>query len=172
MKTPLNSRNPIARHNGLVIQELAGEVLVYDMNTNRAHCLNQSASLVWKLCDGLNSVSEIAQQFEGHGLGKVTEDFVWLAIDQFDGTDLLVKKVARRFPGQSRRKVLKTIGLASVIALPFVASLVAPRQALGVDSCVCTNNAQCSLPGCLGNVCNNLGICVQNTPSPKKGKIA
>ena len=41
------SQNPIARHAGLVIQEMPDEVLVYDMDSNKAHCLNETGSL-WK----------------------------------------------------------------------------------------------------------------------------
>ena len=72
-----NSNNPMARQNGLVVQEMPDEVLVYDLDTNKAHCLNQSAAFVWKSCDGSNSVGDIVRQFESTGGGKVTEDFVW-----------------------------------------------------------------------------------------------
>src|SRR6187397_2685832 len=107
-----NSNNPVARQNGLVVQEMPDEVLVYDLDSNKAHCLNQSAALVWKSCDGTNTVGDIVKQFDG----KVTEDFVWLAIDQLNENGLLQNEVAPRFQGQSRRQVLKTIGLASMVA--------------------------------------------------------
>ncbi|MBA3352846.1 MAG: PqqD family protein, partial [Blastocatellia bacterium] len=55
-----NTQCPIARKNGLVVQEVPDEVLVYDLETNKAHCLNQSAAMIWRSCDGKNSVSEIA----------------------------------------------------------------------------------------------------------------
>jgi len=121
----------MARQNGLVVQEMPDEVLVYDLNSNKAHCLNQSAAFVWKSCDGTNSVEDIVRQFESNGKGKVTEDFVWLAIDQLNENGLLAGEVAPRFAGQSRRQVLKTIGLASMVAVPVIASLVAPQKALG-----------------------------------------
>ena len=54
-----NPNNPMARQNGLVVQEMPDEVLVYDLDTNKAHCLNNSAALVWRACDGTNSVADI-----------------------------------------------------------------------------------------------------------------
>ena len=156
-----NPNNPLARQNGLVVQEMPDEVLVYDMDTNKAHCLNQSAAFVWKSCDGNNSIMDIVRQFESNGSGKVTEDFVWLAIDQLNENGLLENKVAPRFQGQSRRQVLKNIGLASMVAVPVIASLVAPPQALGSISCACTSNARCAtLTSCASQTnCNPNGIC-------------
>src|SRR6476469_440722 len=156
MNNPNNSQNPTARQNGLVVQEMPDEVLVYDLNSNKAHCLNQSAAFVWKSCDGTNSVEDIVRQFESNGSGKVSEDFVWLAIDQLNENGLLEGKVAPRFAGQSRRQVLKTIGLASMVALPVIASLVAPQNALGAVSCACTTPQTCqTMTGCPSTVnCN------------------
>lgn len=159
-----NPNNPMARQNGLVVQEMPDEVLVYDLDTNKAHCLNNSAALIWRACDGNNSVADIVRQFESNGAGKVTEDFVWLAIDQLNENNLLEGKVAPRFAGQSRRQVLKTIGLASMVAIPVIASLVAPQNALGSVSCACTDvgqMTQCQMAtGCPSQTCNANGQCV------------
>ncbi len=171
MNNPNDPQNPMARKTGLVVQEMPDEVLVYDLDTNKAHCLNQSAAFIWSSCDGKNSVMDIVQQFESNGRGKVTEDFVWLAIDQLNENGLLENKVAPRFAGTSRRQVLKTIGLASVVALPVIASLVAPQKALGVATCACASVTQCQQPqnaGCPSTSnCNNLGLCAPNAP-PRK----
>jgi hypothetical protein len=51
MKSP---QFPCARKAGLVIQDMPDEVLVYDLDTNKAHCLNKSAAFVWRSCDGKN----------------------------------------------------------------------------------------------------------------------
>ena len=151
----------MARQNGLVVQEMPDEVLVYDLNTNKAHCLNQSAAFVWKSCDGAKSVSDIVREFETNGKGKVTEDFVWLAIDQLNENGLLDGSVAPRFAGQSRRQVLKTIGLASMVALPLIASLVAPKNAMGAVSCSCGNPGMCATrTACPSTTnCNLQGVC-------------
>lgn len=158
-----NPNNPMARQNGIVVQEMPDEVLVYDLDTNKAHCLNHSAAFVWKSCDGSNSVGDIVKQFEATGAGKVTEDFVWLAIDQLNENGLLQNEVAPRFQGQSRRQVLKTIGLASMVAVPVIASLVAPSSALGAVSCNCLQNQDCITRSCPSTTtCNVAGLCAPN----------
>lgn len=158
-----NPNNPMARQNGIVVQEMPDEVLVYDLDSNKAHCLNQTAAFVWRSCDGTNSVGDIVKQFEATGGGKVTEDFVWLAIDQLNENGLIANEIAPRFAGQSRRQVLKTIGLASMVALPVIASLVAPQNALAATSCSCTNNGQCLNRSCPSTTnCNSVGLCAPN----------
>jgi hypothetical protein len=161
-----NPINPMARQKGLVVQEMPDEVLVYDLDSNKAHCLNQSAAFVWKSCDGHNSVGDIVREFETNVGGKVSEDFVWLAIDQLNEKGLLEGEVAPRFQGQSRRQVIKTIGLASVVALPVIASLVAPQNALGAVSCACSAPSTCATLGQCPSItiCNTNGACAPNTP--------
>ena len=154
-----NAQFPVARKSGLVVQEMPDEVLVYDLDSNKAHCLNQTAASVWKACDGKTSVSEIARFFgDGHN-----EDLVWLAIDQLSENNLLQEKVGTRFQGQSRRAVIKKIGLASMVAIPVIASLVAPQNARAAQSCNCVNNGQCtSGPNagmCPAVTCNPSGLC-------------
>ena len=156
-----NLINPISRSNGLVVHEMPGEILVYDLDSNKAHCLNETVAFVWKYCDGNNSIADIMLEFESNGHGKVTEDFIWLALDQLKENGLLSSSVAPRFQNQSRREILKTIGLTSMAALPFIASIVAPSNALAsVSACVCTSNAQCLLPRCNSTNCSPAGICV------------
>ncbi len=158
-----NSQRPVARKSGLVVQEVPDEVLVYDLETNKAHCLNQSAAIVWKSCDGNNSVSEIAKLVESQAGGKVTEDFVWLAIDQLSENNLLEKQIPSSFEGTSRREVIKKIGLASMVAIPVIASLVAPQSALAAASCACNTPPSCgNAPnaGCPSTTnCNGAGLC-------------
>ncbi|MDQ5844969.1 MAG: PqqD family protein, partial [Acidobacteriota bacterium] len=56
---------PLARQSSLIVKELEDETLVYDQETDQAHCLNETAALVWKNCDGRNSVNEIARLLSG-----------------------------------------------------------------------------------------------------------
>jgi len=56
-----SQQRPVARKEGLVIQEMPDEVLVFDTETNKAHCLNETAAFVWKSCNGTNSVADITQ---------------------------------------------------------------------------------------------------------------
>jgi hypothetical protein len=154
-----NSQYPLARKSGLVVQEMPDEVLVYDLNSNKAHCLNETAAKVWKSCDGKTSIGEMAAVF---GKGN-NEDLVWLAIDQLSENELLETGVTSKFKGQSRRDVIKKIGLASVVAVPVIASLVAPQNALAAQSCNCVNNGQCisgaNRGQCPSSTCNPSGAC-------------
>ena len=158
-----NSQRPIARKSGLVVQEVPDEVLVYDLESNKAHCLNRSAALVWRSCDGKNSISEITRLVEEQAGGKVTDDFVWLAIDQLSENNLLEKEVLVSFNGQSRREAIKKIGMASMVAVPIIASLVAPQSALAAVSCSCNTPPSCGATAnmnCPSTVnCNGGGLC-------------
>ncbi len=166
-----NSERLTARKEGLVVQELSDEVLVYDLNTNKAHCLNQTAASVWKACDGKNSIVEVIEIMEKQTGQKISEDLIWLAIDQLNEKNLLEEEVSRKFAGQNRREVLKKIGLASVIALPIIASITAPTAALAVacsgtvTNCTgCNDNTNCTAPGipagrCCAQTCTNFAVC-------------
>jgi hypothetical protein len=155
-----SSLNPLARKEGLVIQEMPDEVLVYDTNTNKAHCLNKTAAFVWKSCDGSHSINDIAGLMEKEFGANVPDDLVWLAIDQL-GKDELLEASVPVVSGISRREVIRRIGIASVIALPVVASLVAPSSALAAVSCGCVNPGAClTQTSCASTVnCNGSGTC-------------
>lgn len=156
-----SSQIPVARKEGLVVQETTDEVLVYDLSSNKAHCLNQSAAFVWKSCDGNNSIPEITRLFEMETGAAVQEEFIWLAIDQLNEKNLLERELATSFAGRSRREVIKKIGLATVVALPVVASLTAPTSALASTSCACVNPGSCiTQTTCPSQTnCNGSGVC-------------
>lgn len=166
-----NSQFPIARKAGLVVQEVPDEVLVYDLDTNKAHCLNKTAAAVWQSCDGKNSISDIALIVGGRSGADVSDEIVWLAIDQLNENNLLETTIKADFAGQSRRDVLKKLGLAAVVALPIVASLVAPKNAMASVSCGCTASSQCpARTGCASLTCCNADlICAPELPPPNQG---
>jgi len=155
-----NSVNPKARDENLVVQELPDEILVYDLKTDEAHCLNKTAALVWKNCDGKTSVTDIAKLLGGNFGNPVDDDLVWLAIDQLDEKNLLDEQ--NRSDSPNRRELIKKIGMVSVIALPIVASLKAPTSVFAATAnCACVNPGDCPVQtGCPSLVnCNGSGIC-------------
>lgn len=137
-----NSQIPVARKNGLVIQEAGDEVLVYDVERDQAHCLNKTAAFVWRSCDGTRDVSAIADALGREFSQKVDEDLVWLAIDQLSNERLLEREI-RLAGGVSRRDAIRKIGLAAAVALPVVAMLSFPRTSLAVTcaSSYCGSNS-------------------------------
>jgi hypothetical protein len=45
---------PRARAENLTVRVLGDETLVYDQERHKAHCLNATAALVWRHCNGKN----------------------------------------------------------------------------------------------------------------------
>ncbi len=156
-----SSQIPVARKEGLVIQETSDEVLVYDLTTNKAHCLNQTAAFVWKSCDGNNSIPEITNLFKNEVGTEIHEDLIWLAIDQLSDKNLLEKEMTTALAGRSRREVIKKVGLAAVVALPVVASLLAPTSVMAATSCSCVAPGDClAQTTCPSTAnCNGSSVC-------------
>src|SRR5712692_5533386 len=73
---------PRTRTDNLVIRELDDETLIFDMERDEAHCLNQTAALVWKYCDGRTTVEQAAHSLQSKLDVPVGADVVWLAVKQ------------------------------------------------------------------------------------------
>ena len=149
---------PEARKEGLIVRELSGEVLVYDRDRSKAHCLNSTAALVWQYCDGKTPVSQIARTIEGAINVPVDEEVVWLGVEQLNKSKLLKRTtVPSHVSGLSRRDVMKRIGLAAAVALPVVTSIIAPSAAQAANCLpsgqTCTSSAQCCSQVCSGGMC-------------------
>ncbi len=157
------SFKPVARKENLVIQEAADEVLVYDLKSNKAHCLNSTAAAIWRSCDGVNSIEDIGSLLAEKSGNQVPAELVWLAVDQLQEKELLSKGVSLSDKGTSRREVLKKMGLIAVVALPVVASLVAPKSAMASVSCACVTPSDCiTQPSCPQGACTS-GTCATGT---------
>jgi hypothetical protein len=111
---------PQAQSHNLVIQELNGELLIYNLETHKALCLNETSALVWQACDGTKSVAELSQEVGKKLKAKIDEDFIWLALDTLKKDNLLVESqdLEINFGGLSRREMIKKVGLATMTALP------------------------------------------------------
>lgn len=150
-----SSQVPVARNEGLVIQEMPDEVLVYDLEDNKAFCLNPTAAEIWKSCDGIKTVAEIASDLNGGRDQATNEDVVWLALEQLKEKNLLKNEVSLSLAGQSRREMIKKVGLATAIALPVIAMLSFPGQTLAstCNQSAC-NSVDSNVNGCApGQVC-------------------
>lgn len=147
---------PEGRKDGLVVHSLLEEVLVYDLERHKAHCLNKTAALVWNRCDGKTSVAAIARHLAGELKTPVDEDVVWLAIHQLEKSRLLSEETtpAEHKVGLSRRELIKRIGLGGAIALPLITSIIAPTAAQA--------GTQCSSFICNAGVCPTGCACISN----------
>jgi len=158
---------PQARKEKLVVRELADEILIYDKERQKAHCLNQTAAMVWRHCDGRTSVEEISRRMtkEMPGSAVIDDRVVWYALAQFKRDHLLeeIEVPAGMLPakaGLNRRTAIRALGLTAIVAVPLVTSMVAPTAAQAATcrapAAVCTTSAQC----CSG-VCQTVGAAQQ-----------
>ena len=159
MKQARNQTRPLARKDGLVIQELPDEILVYDLERDRAHCLNQTAAFVWQHCDGRTSAVEIARSLGNKVNVPVDEKVVWFAIDQLGRNHLMadVPVAPQLMAGLNRREMVRALGIAAAVAVPVVASIVAPTPAQA-STCKATGVACTAGAECCSGVCNT-GLC-------------
>src|SRR5262245_25569023 len=159
---------PERRRKGLVVKELPEEVLVYDLERHRAHCLNPAAAVVFKSCDGERTVAEIARVLRRETGAPADEGWVHLALDRLHKAHLLDERGPGR--GVARREILKRAGVGLAAALPLVTSIVAPTPVEAAATCTaCCSTASdgtpCGFPialctgvcTCQGGVC--LGGC-------------
>jgi hypothetical protein len=150
---------PKSRNENIVVQEMEKEILIYDLKTNKAFCLNETSALIWNLCDGKNSIAEVSRILTKKLKQPITEDFVWLALDNFKKDNLLEQneQFEINFNGLSRRQVIKKVGLASLAALPVIASVTVPASG-AAGSCVPLGNL-CRPGGSVGNCCRGQAFC-------------
>jgi hypothetical protein len=150
---------PLARTERLIVQQMPNEVLVYDQDRHLAHCLNLTAALVWKNCDGKNTVARIASLVGRELQTPVRDEVVLLALDQLRKDHLLAADAAIPAPlnSVSRRTLIRAIGIGAVVALPAIISLTAPTPAAAATGLApgspCTSNGQCTSNQCTANVC-------------------
>jgi hypothetical protein len=157
MKAIIQVRLPRMRQERLIIDELPDEVLVYDLERHKAHCLNQAAALVWKHCDGRTAPRVIARRLESELDQFFSEDLVWLALRQLNKIHLLEEPVGlpAQLVGMSRREMVRAMGIAAAVSLPLITSIISPT-AIQASTCfpgghACSTGVQCCSLNCLGN---------------------
>ena len=157
---------PLALTERLVVEDLDGETLVYDLNRHHAHCLNRTAARLWRLCNGRRSTPDLTEQLS---------DFAGPGLDQHHVSDALRKLRAANLvemprepqPDQSVRRraaLTRLVRLGgSLASLPTIISIVAPTAAQAA-SCLsqgadCTSSAQCCPSGSPPVQCCRQGKC-------------
>lgn len=159
---------PKSRNHNIVVQELGKEILIYDLAVHKSFNLNETSSIIYNHCDGQTSFAELKRRY------KFTDDLINFALDELQANALLQGERPKCFAGMTRREVVRKVGLASLIALPIVASLVAPSAAqaasatciaLNQMNCIFNNNTQSNC--CPGLRCENPGFtsCVNCIPT-------
>lgn len=154
---------PQARRSGLIVKEAEGEVLIYDLEQNKAHCLNETAARVWNHCDGVTSVTDVCTSLSRELNAPCDPQVVWYALKQF-AKDNLLEEEEIKMPGfitgdLNRRQMVRALGLGAIIAVPLVTTILAPTPAQAATQfppgTPCTSAGQCSS-----------GVCACTTPAP------
>ena len=151
---------PQARKSALIIREVDSEILIYDQASDKAHCLNETASQIWRYCDGKTTVLDACSGLSRHFGTTINENVVWYAVDQLSKDNLLEIGTTPGIPltllGMSRRQMVRTFGLAALVAVPVVSSILAPMPAQAA-TCIPSGQGPCGT----GTQCCT-GLC----PSP------
>ena len=158
---------PVPRRSDIVVQEFENEVLIYDLRKQKALCLNETASKVWQMCDGKRNVTEIANLLSKESGLAYSEDVILLTLGQLKRDRLLefAKTHSIDFPDINRRQLIHKIGLASVITLPFISSLVAPSAAHAQSCVVMVPGTGCTGAGMFCAVATNMCCTCSCLPS-------
>jgi Coenzyme PQQ synthesis protein D (PqqD) len=153
MNRSSGAKVPRARRRRLVVEQVADETLVYDLERHRAHCLSATAAWVWHRCDGATDVATLAARL-GRKLGReADEEIVWVALHRLARAHLLNGPLppARSRSLQSRRELVAKVAVFGISVL----SIAAPAAG---QAATCIMRAACegmlnTNPRCAGQPC-------------------
>ena len=121
---------PVARSEGVLAEQVDGDLVIYDEATNTAHCLSPDAASVWSHCDGTASAEDLASSLE---LSSGTVD---QAVAELRDAGLLIQA-----PGHTRRDVAKrvaVVGGAALVGPALLTSMPVPAAAAACSRPACT----------------------------------
>ena len=135
----MSQRRMPRRRAGLIVEDLKRETLVYDPTVDRMHCLNPSAALVFRACDGKTPVSAVSRRLTESLGGPDDPRLVEFTLRRLSKSRLVEGSPESTGGGLSRREMAKALGLSGAsLLLPVVISVVAPTPA-SAATCVPTN---------------------------------
>jgi Coenzyme PQQ synthesis protein D (PqqD) len=157
---------PRARKDAVVEYRLDDELLVYDLKRHKAFCLNETAALIWKHCDGETGLARLTEILGEEQGAPVDENVLWLGLSQLSRSKLLEQPLTP--PAEigriSRRDAIKKIGISAAMTLPLVLSITAPVAAQTAtcfaNGAMCTVDAQCCSMNCdnMGSMATNMCV--------------
>jgi phospholipase C len=121
----VSANGPLARSEGLIREELDGQLLLYDCESSVAHALDHQATAVWRACDGETDVADIAVRCE------MSQETVSLTLARLDELGLLAFNPDEQ-SGETRRSALRKMTLAGAglsAGIPVISSLLVPTAA-------------------------------------------
>jgi hypothetical protein len=124
---------PKSRQEGLLIDHVGDETIVYDEERQQAHSLNRPAAIVWQASDGEHTVEQLATVV-GETLGVDADNsVVEYALDELARVHLLEEGDGG--PSMTRRDAVRRMSLAgaAAVAIPVILSMAAPTAAMAAS---------------------------------------
>jgi Coenzyme PQQ synthesis protein D (PqqD) len=121
---------PVARHEGIHVEQLPDEVIAYDLASHKAHCLSPTAASVWHKCDGQNTAEDIAAKLQKEGI-KADEEMVWMVLHRLSKLGLLEEKIVLPEDAivSSRREMIKKAAMFGGVMFLLTTTITAPTPA-------------------------------------------
>ena len=135
----MSAECPLARSEGLVIEALDGELLVYDRGSNLAHVLDAETARLWRGCDGRTGVDALAVRC------AISHEQARMTLERLAELGLTEAADAET-GGETRRTALRkiAIGGAGLASASAISSIVVPIAAAAGS---CAEPGTCVAPG-------------------------
>lgn len=139
---------PCRRQENLLVEELNDETLVYDLDRHKAYCLNRTAALVWKNCNGGRDVQQLQRLLQEELETTIPEGIVAHALARLGKLGLLTGSPEADHRVPTRRQMLLKVGKTAAWLVPVVTAMVAPTPAQAATNCPARTGQSCALFGC------------------------
>ena len=148
--------DPKAKTN-ILVEEMADETLVYDLDRHRAHTLNATAAFLLGAADGTRSEAELAELASEEFGSPATEEVVRLGLQRLERASLLEWGGNIEIPeGVTRRQAIRRLALVGIL-VPTVMTVITPLPGQAATNIPLT---ACSLANA-GKCCTNNKLCIQ-----------
>jgi Coenzyme PQQ synthesis protein D (PqqD) len=152
----------------LIARKIGDELLLFDEETNTAHCLNGIAGDLWMACEREGSAVEVTEVLCPRW-PDIEEEVVAASLSKLAAASLLEETTAQENISQGRRQLIRKLGFAAAVALPIVVtSVLIPPAAAAASPCGGLGSL-CGAghpPCCVGTHCASVLttlVCVLNT---------
>ena len=155
---------PVARDEGLLVEHVGDETVVFDADTKEAHCLSALAAVIFANCDGRTTVESLAEIASRRMNEPIETAQVLDALAQLEERDLMEPRAPSQI-GHTRRGVIRKTAVmgGAVAATPLITSILAPASyAAATPGCgTDPENVQCCPCGRTGD--GNKQDCCENS---------
>jgi hypothetical protein len=163
-KIPVELERARFRQKQLIAKWSGDELILYDEETNTAHCLNAIAAAMWMACHRESSVGEVAAGMHA-GWPNIEKEVVAASLSQMVSAGLLEETSKQAGSVLSRRELIRQLGITAGVAIPIVLTSVLIPSPAAAASCStlgqpCSGTMPCCPGqglGCVAGVCLNVG---------------